>query len=1057
MYIVQVHSVTLFGEAGKLNKPRNVFLDISNEGQPPRRYFIGRFLEDSTINLESVVHLTRTPVTLHMCYGPLMYHDLGHLTLFDFLNKPMTENPPEKKFLTFGRRGPVYHLCYSIRRITQSYSFSLNSVTCLRQIAGSYRHDTLFAEVEFNQSPQSVGGGPTNRYHLGNFKSHDQSAIHSIHNLSFSSLANFVITVYVRSMLADHILGTVKFTPAYEVVSNSPIYPPHIFPQNSVPLPIPPLATSLSAWRNQVDKDYTNTNTNNKSSSSSNTKNTVNNNSNSKNTNNNSNSNTTTPNSNSSKNNNATNNKSAESPSLQNADNTTSILSKPNEDIQTKESSEGLLLWISNSPFMEQVLLLNDKDIVHRKLILSSPHVGGSYEISFSLTKSPYMGEIIDIIEEEKDSVAALKAGSHKGCKCTDCKCSLGVYLCKEDCQCGKKLLTSQVKHESSELLNSGNSSAHVSANNSVSVLIDGLQTFRSYFEALMDAKHTIDILAWELSLDFGLILTQDCNVLPILVDPQTQKWVSIEDVILSQALSGVKVRIIVWRHELLSNVTRFLYLGAVTIESEVARLERRCKKLGLVVKVLHTKEGSNTKKVLSQDDPSANVVVIIAGNPEGILSSHHEKLLLVDSACPAHSVAFIGGFDMAIGRYDQPLHQIPRPYLPDISIPPLNISLSNLSLTTPKNYLSPSPNTSVNSPPPPRYNGRSVQPILRPIRFLWHDVQLRVKGPSTQQFRLHFEQRWSHSFTQNISHTRHIQIPFPENTLYQCTKNHQPSNALKEHEDNPPTHSGCDVRLFRVWTGVLSGHFLFDNFRSLVLGAKKFLYVEHQYPFQNFTLAYYMCEALRSNPNLKVLIVTPVKTDLPSGLVGELFDWSQDHIIKHLHLIHSVAPDRVGVYGLVKQDENSKRIKPIYVHSKLIISDDAILNVGSTNMDNMSFFYSSELNASIVNKEVASQTRQRLVREHLQDFYTPEMDDNFDLLFETFRKVAKMNQNRSRNNEALIGRPVIMAPIEDYEFLLKHVYYPSKISKLLYKMGVNTEELWAKFWHYPKKIIPKL
>ena len=33
------------------------------------------------------------------------------------------------------------------------------------------------------------------------------------------------------------------------------------------------------------------------------------------------------------------------------------------------------------------------------------------------------------------------------------------------------------------------------------------------------------------------------------------------------------------------------------------------------------------------------------------------------------------------------------------------------------------------------------------------------------------------------------------------------------------------------------------------------------------------------------------------------------------------------------------------------------------------------------------------------------------------------------------------MAPAEALQLLLKHVYYPSKLSKLLYKLGVNTED----------------
>ena len=33
--------------------------------------------------------------------------------------------------------------------------------------------------------------------------------------------------------------------------------------------------------------------------------------------------------------------------------------------------------------------------------------------------------------------------------------------------------------------------------------------------------------------------------------------------------------------------------------------------------------------------------------------------------------------------------------------------------------------------------------------------------------------------------------------------------------------------------------------------------------------------------------MVTPVKTDLPSGIVGELVSWSQDHIDDHLLQIY--------------------------------------------------------------------------------------------------------------------------------------------------------------------------
>jgi hypothetical protein len=79
----------------------------------------------------------------------------------------------------------------------------------------------------------------------------------------------------------------------------------------------------------------------------------------------------------------------------------------------------------------------------------------------------------------------------------------------------------------------------------------------------------------------------------------------------------------------------------------------------------------------------------------------------------------------------------------------------------------------------------------------------------------------------------------------------------------------------------------LFDDFCQLLLSARKFLYLEHQYPFQSGVLTYYMCESLKRNADLRLVILTPVKTDLPTGLLGDFFDWSQDHSMFYLLFIY--------------------------------------------------------------------------------------------------------------------------------------------------------------------------
>ena len=69
----------------------------------------------------------------------------------------------------------------------------------------------------------------------------------------------------------------------------------------------------------------------------------------------------------------------------------------------------------------------------------------------------------------------------------------------------------------------------------------------------------------------------------------QNMKWITLEDVLLSRALAGVRIRIAVWRHELITRIDRFLYLGEVSVEKEVGSLEKRGRMLGLKVCVFHT------------------------------------------------------------------------------------------------------------------------------------------------------------------------------------------------------------------------------------------------------------------------------------------------------------------------------------------------------------------------------------------------------------------------------------------------------------------------------------
>ena len=54
---------------------------------------------------------------------------------------------------------------------------------------------------------------------------------------------------------------------------------------------------------------------------------------------------------------------------------------------------------------------------------------------------------------------------------------------------------------------------------------------------------------------------------------PAEPGWLSIADLLVAAAARGVTIRCLVWRHEALSVLTRLVYLGEITVETELRLL----------------------------------------------------------------------------------------------------------------------------------------------------------------------------------------------------------------------------------------------------------------------------------------------------------------------------------------------------------------------------------------------------------------------------------------------------------------------------------------------------
>ncbi|QSA98826.1 phospholipase D-like domain-containing protein [Methylococcus sp. EFPC2] len=161
---------------------------------------------------------------------------------------------------------------------------------------------------------------------------------------------------------------------------------------------------------------------------------------------------------------------------------------------------------------------------------------------------------------------------------------------------------------------------------------------------------------------------------------------------------------------------------------------------------------------------------------------------------------------------------------------------------------------------------------------------------------------------------------------------------------------------------------------------ARHYIYLETQY-FTDSVITDGLVEVLKKKPNLELILVVPIKPDVPFYPRRQALRIAQ---------LRAAGGDRVGVFTRWSYDGNRPNnarpwVAPVYIHAKGAVVDDAWATVGSANLDGLSLDYNlllsplvfgettaAELNLSVV-PEVAGATtpfaetmRRRLFAEHL-------------------------------------------------------------------------------------------
>ncbi len=124
------------------------------------------------------------------------------------------------------------------------------------------------------------------------------------------------------------------------------------------------------------------------------------------------------------------------------------------------------------------------------------------------------------------------------------------------------------------------------------------------------------------------------------------------------------------------------------------------------------------------------------------------------------------------------------------------------------------------------------------------------------------------------------------------------------------------------------------------IVGAKKYFYVQTPYFLPTEPILFALQTAALAGVDVRLMI--PQKSDTILPHLGTL------------SYLRDVLQAGVKVY----------RYKKGFLHSKLMVSDDALVSVGSTNMDFRSFEHNFEVNAFVYDKQLASDMKRVFIQD---------------------------------------------------------------------------------------------
>lgn len=266
------------------------------------------------------------------------------------------------------------------------------------------------------------------------------------------------------------------------------------------------------------------------------------------------------------------------------------------------------------------------------------------------------------------------------------------------------------------------------------------------------------------------------------------------------------------------------------------------------------------------------------------------------------------------------------------------------------------------------------------------HDVYVEISGPSATDVQHNFVQRWNEASERTEAdgawaHDGHDALDFPMHLSAPRGASIVQIQRMVHPGRYGDAHPGPESQAHHISGGERS---ILEQYLGAIGAARSSIYIENQaIPVPQIATA--LEAALKRG--VEVVVLVPAEPE--HAVRAARLDPQRKPLFDGLAALGRYR--NFALAGIAGLDARGRR-NPVYVHSKIMLVDDAFATIGSCNLHANSLSGHTEMNASIWDPQVVRALRCQLLAEHL-DRDTAGIDDRAALCL--YREIARENQRR--------------------------------------------------------------